>query len=150
MDDYFLIDREISKSYSQHGYNNELFMHCSKYMADSRYEKVKAELRYRIWKEMRKNNEAITSLYSNHKQYEKIFDMLVGFYTRVREAVLGIEEIWVFLVEPLFNTELNGGLVFDQLHKTLFKTEIINGHRYIAAFVKEIRDSIEDVHEREA
>lgn len=102
LDDYFLIDREISKSYSQHGFNNELFLHCSRYMADSRYEKVKAELRHKIWREVRKNNEAITSLQSNHLQFQRIFDIIVRFYTRVREAVLGIEEIWVFLIESLF------------------------------------------------
>ena len=118
-------------------------------MADARYEKVKAELRHRIWREVRKNNEAITSLYFNHAQFQRIFDIIVRFYTRVREAVLGIEEIWVFLIESLFQQELKGGLLFDQLHKTLFKKEIINGHRYIAALIKEIKDSMEDVRERE-
>ena len=38
MDDYFLIDRVFSKSYYSHGFSNELFHHCSKYMSDSRYE----------------------------------------------------------------------------------------------------------------
>jgi hypothetical protein len=117
-------------------------------MADNRYEKVKTELRQRIWREVRKNNEAITSLYFNHTQFQRVFDILVRFYTRVREAVLGIEEIWVFLIESLFQQELKGGLIFDQLHKTLFKKEIINGHRYIAALIKEIKDSMEDVNER--
>jgi hypothetical protein len=34
LDDYFLIDRVFSKSYYAHGFNNELFQHCSKYMND--------------------------------------------------------------------------------------------------------------------
>ena len=43
LDDYFLIDRVISKSYERHGYTNELFFHCSKYMADPiRYDQVKS------------------------------------------------------------------------------------------------------------
>lgn len=76
------------------------------------------------------------------------------FYTRVREAVLGIEEIWVFLIESLFSQELSGGLIFDKMHKTMFKKEILNGHRYIAALIREIkesRDSLYDVlHQLEA
>lgn len=39
MDDYFLIDRVFSKSYHQHGFQNELFFHCSRYLNDpARYD----------------------------------------------------------------------------------------------------------------
>jgi hypothetical protein len=34
LDDYFLIDRVFSKGYHQHGFTNELFMHCARYLND--------------------------------------------------------------------------------------------------------------------
>lgn len=86
-------------------------------MNDSRYEQVKSELRHRIWREIRKSNEIIASFYQKPEGFRKLFDMLVKFYTRVREAVLGIEEMWIFLVESIFNQELTGNLLFEQYHK---------------------------------
>lgn len=62
-DDYFLIDKAFSKSYSLHGYNNEIFSHCMKYMGDSRYEQIRNDLRHRIWSEVKKNNEALVSIF---------------------------------------------------------------------------------------
>ena len=71
-------------------------------MSDSRYEQIRGDLRHRIWTEVRKNNETIVSFFSKPEAYRKIFDMIIKFYTRVREAVIGIEEMWVFLVESVF------------------------------------------------
>ena len=103
MDDYFLIDRVFSKSYTTQGLNNELFYHCSKYLLDStKYEQVKSELRSRIWHELKKNNETMLSLSSKPDSFRKIFDWIVRYYTRMCDAVLPIEEMWVFLVEALF------------------------------------------------
>ena len=113
LDDYFLIDREFSKRYSPNGFINEPFNHCSKYMNDSKYEEIKADLRYRIWREVRKSNETLISLHQNPSNYKKLFDMIIKFYSRVREAVLGIEEIWVFLLESVFLQELKGNLIFE-------------------------------------
>ena len=68
-DDYFLIDKTFSKSYSLHGYNNEILNHCMKYMLDSKYESIRNDLRHRIWSEMRKNNEVIVSFYQHPDAY---------------------------------------------------------------------------------
>jgi len=112
-------------------------------MNDSRYEQVKADLRYRIWREIRKSNEIIASFYQRPEGFRKLFDMLVKFYTRVREAVLGIEEMWIFLIESIFNQELTGNLLFEQYHKQLFKKEILQ-NKYLSAFIKELKDSNSD------
>ena len=74
-----------------------------KYMEDERYEKVKSEIRHKIWEEVKKNNENLVSFYSKPDAYRKIFDMIIKFYTRVRESVIGIEEMWVFLIESVFS-----------------------------------------------
>jgi hypothetical protein len=102
MDDYFLIDRDFSKGYSKSGFNNELFHYCSKYMNDYRYEEIKSQLRYSIWRQIRRNNEVIQKLTSQPDDFRNIFDKIIKFYTKVKEAVLGIEEMWVFLIESLF------------------------------------------------
>ena len=73
-----------------------------RYMIDSRYEQIRNDLRHRIWSEVKKNNEIIVSFYSKADAYRKIFDMIIKFYTRVRESVIGIEEMWVFLIESVF------------------------------------------------
>jgi hypothetical protein len=59
LDDYLLIDKAFSRSYSLHGGPNEILNHCIKYMNDSKYEAIRSDLRQRIWSEMRKNNEVI-------------------------------------------------------------------------------------------
>lgn len=71
-------------------------------MTDNRYEAIKTELRHRIWREVRKQNETIVDLYQRPDGFRRVFDMIIKFYTRVREAVVGIEEIWVFLIESIF------------------------------------------------
>lgn len=101
-DDYWLIDKAFSKNYSFHYYNNEIFNHCMRYMSDNRYDQIRGDLRQRIWQEVRKSNETIVSLVAKPDAYRKVFDMIIKFYTRVREAVIGIEEMWVFLIESVF------------------------------------------------
>jgi hypothetical protein len=44
----------------------------------------------------------IVPFISKPEAYRKIFDMIIKFYSRVRECVIGIEEIWVFLIESVF------------------------------------------------
>lgn len=73
-----------------------------KYMLDSKYESIRNDLRYRIWSEMRKNNEILVSFYQQPDSYQKVFDLIIKFYTRVRDSVIGIEEIWLFLMESVF------------------------------------------------
>lgn len=100
LDDYFLVDRVFSKSW----HSNELFQHCSKYMSDLRqYEQVKTELRQRIWREMRKNNETIIALEDRPELFQRVMNLVIRFYSRCQEAVVAIEEMWVYLVEALFH-----------------------------------------------
>lgn len=71
-------------------------------MADTRYEQVRTDLRRQIWTEVRKNNEIMVSFNQKPEAFRKLFDTIIKYYTRVREAVIGIEEIWVFLIESVF------------------------------------------------
>ena len=102
LDDFFMIDKTFARSYSHHGYNNDILSHCMRYLNDSRYEFIKKDLRHKIWSEMKKSNEVIVTLYSKPGAYKKIFDLIIKFYAKVRESVVGIEEMWVFLMETIF------------------------------------------------
>ena len=46
--------------------------------------------------------------------YHKVFDLLIKFYTRMRDAVPDVEEMWVFLIESVWQTDLKGRLIFEQ------------------------------------
>jgi len=72
-------------------------------MADSRYEQVRNNLRRQLWTESRNNNQVIVSFQQQPEEFRKLFDTIIKYYTRVREAVIGIEEIWVFLIESVFD-----------------------------------------------
>jgi len=34
--------------------------------------------------------------------YKRNFDMIIRFYTKVRDSVIDLEEIWVFLMESVY------------------------------------------------
>lgn len=57
------------------------------------------------------------SFQTKPEQFRKLFDTIIKYYTRVREAVIGIEEIWIFLIEIVFQQELKGNLIFESFHK---------------------------------
>ena len=90
-----------------------MFTQSTRYMADNRYEQVRTDLRRQIWSEVRKNNEVMVSFTQKPESFRKLFDTIIKYYTRVREAVIGIEEIWVFLIESVFQQELKGNLIFE-------------------------------------
>lgn len=73
------------------------------YMAESRYEQVRRDLRQHTWAQWRKSKEVAVSYSKRPAEYRQMLDTIVKYYTRVREAVVaGIEEIWVFLIETVF------------------------------------------------
>eukprot|EP00347_Sterkiella_histriomuscorum_P010269 403376945 len=140
LDDYFLIDKTFSRSYSLQGYNNDIFTYQMQYMNDPKYETKRNDLRHKIWSQVRMNNETIVSFYQYPDAYQKIFDLLIKFYTRVRDSIIGIEEMWVFFMESIFHQELKGNMIFEQYHKQIFKKDILN-HRDIERFLKEIHET---------
>ena len=36
-------------------------------------------------------------------EYQRVFEMLLRYYTRLRECTPDLEEVWVFLMEQVFN-----------------------------------------------
>lgn len=64
--------------------------------------------------------------------------MIIRFYTRVRDSVVNLEEIWVFLMEAVYQQEMKGQLIFEQVHKQLFEVEILQ-NQYIQEFLNEIK-----------
>ena len=65
--------------------------------------------------------------------------MLLRYYTRLRECTPDLEEVWVFLMEQVFNQVPKGQLIFEQVHKKLFEQNVIN-NKFVAAFLQEIKN----------
>lgn len=63
--------------------------------------------------------------------------MIVDAYLRLRQGWENFEEIWVFLVESVFNKVSHGYLIFEDQHKLLFRQEVLE-NRYIEEFLKDI------------
>jgi hypothetical protein len=39
--------------------------------------------------------------------------MILGAYNQLKEGWLGLEEVWIYLVESVFNQEQAGTLIFE-------------------------------------
>ena len=63
--------------------------------------------------------------------------MIVDAYLRLRQGWENFEEIWVFLVESVFNKVSHGYLIFEDQHKLLFRQEVLE-NRYTEEFLKDI------------
>lgn len=63
--------------------------------------------------------------------------MIVDSYLRMRQGWENFEEIWIFLVESVYNKVSHGYLIFEDQHKLLFKQEVLE-NRYIEEFLKDI------------
>ncbi len=97
-----------------------------------------------MWQNIRKNNEIVVSFYEKVSEFRKMFNLIIKYYTRVREAVLAIEEIWVFIRESFYNSNWESNeMIFEKFHKDMFCKEVL-GNQYIQAFLKEIKDSNND------
>ena len=53
--------------------------------------------------------------------YLHVFKMILGAYNQLKEGWLGLEEVWIYLVESVFGQEQAGSLIFEAQHKFLFK-----------------------------
>ena len=63
--------------------------------------------------------------------------MLVDAYLRMRQGWQNLEEIWIFLVESVYNKLSSGYLIFEDQHKLLFRQEVLE-NRYIEEFLRDI------------
>ena len=71
------------------------------------------------------------------QEYKFLFNMLVDAYLRLRQGWQSLEEIWIFLVESVYNKVSHGYLIFEDQHKLLFRQEVLE-NRYIEEFLKDI------------
>lgn len=53
-------------------------------------------------REKQANKYKIAHFVQGPEAYKRIFDMIIRFYTRVRDAVVNLEEIWMFLMELVY------------------------------------------------
>jgi hypothetical protein len=87
----------------------------------------------------------MASLYEKVSEFRKIFNLIIKYYTRVRQAILPIEEMWIFIRESIFTKQegMTTDIIFEKFHKQMFSKEVLS-NQYIHAFFKEIKDSNND------
>jgi hypothetical protein len=72
------------------------------YLIGDQYEKARNISRQNMLREKQANRYKIAHFVQGPEAYKRIFDMIIRFYTRVRDAVINLEEIWVFLMESVY------------------------------------------------
>jgi hypothetical protein len=78
------------------------------YLIGEQYEKVRDNARWNMLREKQVNKYKTAHFVQGPDAYKKIFDLIIRFYTRVRDAVIDLEEIWVFLMESVYQQEMKG------------------------------------------
>jgi hypothetical protein len=90
-----------------------------------KYEQQRKIRRQKIWKEICANKFKIEHFQRAPDQFNRIFDLIIRYYARVRDSVLNLEEAWAFLMEMIYSSEMKGQLLFEQFHKQLFEREVM-------------------------
>src|SRR6185437_1958164 len=103
---------------------NEFIGNGIHYLLGEQYELARKLSRQKMWREMNANKYKVQHFVHASEAYNKIFDIIIKYYARVRDSVTNLEEIWVFLMEIVYQQELKGQLIFEQFHKQLFESEV--------------------------
>ncbi len=92
-DDLILLPQASSASYDF--YSNGL---CSLDSGEL-YESMRQNSIFKMRQEMSVNRYKLQSYIVKKDEYQRVFEMLLRYYTRLRECTPDLEEVWVFLME---------------------------------------------------
>jgi len=101
-DDFFLVDNTFSRNFSMNGPYNEFIGNGIHYLVGEQYELARKLSRQKMWRELNANKYRVSHFPQAPEAYNKVFDLIIRFYQRVRESVINLEEIWVFLMEIVY------------------------------------------------
>ena len=102
-----------------------------------RYEQTRRVSRYSMFWEQHDNRCTMLTFNSAPQEYQFIFRKVQKAYLGVRQGMLALEELWVFLVESVYQKVSHGFLIFEDQHKLLFRQEVLE-NCYIAELLKDI------------
>ena len=154
LDDYELITSAGYSGRSYFGSGNQLYSSSNEFtkngfhLLDGRkYQETRRVSRYNMFWERQDSKCRMLTFQSASQEYKYLFNMIVDAYLRLRQGWENFEEIWVFLVESVYNKVSHGYLIFEDQHKLLFRQEVLE-NRYIEEFLKDIHrnyDHYEDL-----
>ena len=148
LDDYCLLSSVMCDSRSFIGStssqsfrmrSNELLQYANQpeRLCDQGYEKTRRIATYQQFWDQRNSFCPVVSFAYASEEYERIFNQLVSQYLRVRDGWVLVDEIWVFLVESVYNKYSHGLLIFEDRHKLLFRQEVLDNN-FVNIFLKSI------------
>ena len=101
-DDFFLIDNNSFRSFAMNGPYNEFIGHGINYLEGDQYELFRKISRQKMLRQSAANKYKVVPFAQNPESYNKIFDLIIKFYTRVRDSITNLEEVWFFLMEIVY------------------------------------------------
>ena len=102
-DDFFLLDNSFNKNFSLSSGLNEFIGSGVHYLMGEQYERVRDIARQNMIRRAKANKFKIPHFQYGPEAYKKIFDMVIRYYTKVRDQVVKLEEMWVFLMESVYS-----------------------------------------------
>jgi len=62
----------------------------------------------------------------------------------LKEGWLGLEEVWIFLIESVFGQQQSGSLIFEAQHKFLFRRDVLES-KFISEFIREVTSQYDNL-----
>lgn len=78
-----------------------------------RYEETRRVARYNMFWDQQDSRCRMLTFQSAPSEYKFLFNMVVDAYLRMRQGWQNLEEIWIFLVESVYNKVSSGYLIFE-------------------------------------
>ena len=101
-DDFFLLDNSFNRNFSMGTSGLNEFIGTGLHYLNGDYEKARSIARHNMLKRQRANRYKIPHYQYGPEAYKRMFDMIIRYYTKVRDQVIKLEEIWVFLMETVY------------------------------------------------
>lgn len=102
-DDFFLLDNSFNRNISLGNPGlNEFIGAGIHYLMGDQYERVRNIARQNMIRRNRVSKFKIPHFQYGPDAYKRMFDMIIRYYTKVRDQVIKLEEMWVFLMETVY------------------------------------------------
>lgn len=91
-----------------------------------KYESERAKVRNIIAAQPMTSNLETINLFQQPKAYETVFQNLIAEFVRLKEGWKAIEEVWLYLLDTVYQVYPNGFLMLEEEHKRLFRSHVMN------------------------
>ena len=100
--------------HQRRGHANQLMKVGSSLLTEgAQYEKTRRVSRYNLFWDQHDNKCTMLTFNSAPTEYQFIFSELKEAYLTIRQSMIALEELWVFLLESVFHQVSHGFLIFE-------------------------------------